>query len=383
MITRSVHPFDVIARVLVERLQGCEPSEELRAIVRIRDVDWNRVVAHASAEIVLPAFAAALRDLQLTEALDPELGAFLDAVHAANLERNSELRGELAAAIEVLNRADIEPVLLKGANRLWDELYPDHGWRILRDLDLLVGKACLVKASRAFEKAGYARCGADGEVRRRAGACQIELHSELFSTPRQERLLPAADVLKNSRPATFGDGRVRIPSVEHQLMHLIGHSQLRHLGYAFGCIKLRDRLESAALVKWGHEAIDWEVVSQPFVAAGYRRPLLSLLLTLAEGGWCTVPNASRIDRLSALQQRRVALQARSRTFAYIGSRLGWWASLFMSQLEESEGGGSKAAKNLKSLWSERGAIRRMARALRQRRQHLVHSVPYLSWLVSQ
>jgi hypothetical protein len=76
---------------------------------------------------VLPALAAALRDLDLIGSLDAELAEFLLAVHAANLERNEELRGELAAAVGALNRTGIEPMLLKGAIRLVDDLYPDHG----------------------------------------------------------------------------------------------------------------------------------------------------------------------------------------------------------------------------------------------------------------
>jgi hypothetical protein len=382
MIARRVYPFDVIERVLAERLRGCEPSEELRAIVRSRGVDWERVVGHASAQFVLPAFAAALKDLELTESLDRELGAFLDAIHAANAERNSELRDELAAAVGVLNRAGIEPVLLKGAIRLTDGLYPDHGWRMLRDLDFLVPKASLAEAIRAFEEAGYAACGSGGQVRRRGASCQIDLHSELFCTPSQVRILCAADILERVRPAAFGDGRVRIPPVEHQLVHLIGHSQIRHFGHAFGRIGLRDRLEAAALVHRGHESIDWQAVFARFVAAGYRRPLLSLLLALDDGAWCAVPMTGRIDRLTALQRRRIALQARSATFAYVGSRVGWWISAFSSQTEKSDGGERKGINNLRRLISERGALRRMARALWERQRHLVHVSAYLTWLVA-
>ncbi len=71
------------------------------------------------------------------------------------------------------------------------------------------------------------------------------------------------------------------PSAGHQLTHLIGHSQIRHLGHAFGRIALRDRLEAAALVHWGREAIDWQAVLARFGAAGYRRPLLAYLLAVA------------------------------------------------------------------------------------------------------
>lgn len=382
MIPSRIYSFDVVTCVLVARLRSCEPSEQLRTLVRKRGIHWERVIGHASANFVLPAFAAALHDLGLSASLDQELGAFLDAVPAANEERNIELRDELAAAVGVLNRADIEPVLLKGAIRLMDGLYPDHGWRLLSDLDLLVPEASLADAQRALQQAGYDSCGSGGEVRRPGGACQIDLHTELFCTPREVRLLPAANVLERARRATVGSGGVRIPSVQHQLVHLIGHGQIRHLGHAFGRISLRNRLEAAALAQWGCEAIDWRALSRSFSTAGYSRTLLCFLLTLQEDGWCAVPSIDRIDRLTALQRRRIVLQARSPALTYVGSRLGSWISALISQFEESEGAEFKAISNLRKVIFERGAARRMARAFLQRQRHLLHVSPYLSWLIN-
>jgi hypothetical protein len=381
MTARRPYPFDLIARVLAERLRGCAPSEELRAAVHAQGMDWERVVSYASADLVLPALAAALNDLGLSPSLDPTLGAFLDAVHAANTERNNELRDELSGVVDILNRVGIEPMLLKGAIRLIDGLYPDHGWRMLRDLDLLVPNALLPAAQRALQMAGYVAAGPGGEWRRSGGACQIDLHTEPFCSPRQVRLLPAVHVLERARRISFGDAAVGIPSVEHQVLHLIGHCQIRHLGHAFGRVGLRHRLEAAALVQWGHEPIDWAAVSQRFMAAGYRRPLLAFLLALNDGGWCAVPLTARIDWLVALQRRRIALQARSTTFAYVGSRLGGWVSTLGSQLEH-EGGQFRALHNLRRLISERGAARRMAQAFWQRQRHLLHALPYLSWLAA-
>jgi hypothetical protein len=383
MMAQPWYAFDLIARVFGERLQGCEASAELRATMRSPAIDWERVVGLASAQFVLPAFAASLRDLALLGQLDEELGAFLEAVHAANLERNAELCDELAAVIWVLNRADIEPVLLKGAIRLTDGLYPDHGWRMLRDLDLLLPKPALAKAIRALEAAGYASCGSDAEVRRRGGVCQIDLHSELVGTSsRQARLVQAADVLERARRVTFGGGRVGIPAVEHQLIHLIGHSQIRHLGHAFGHVTWRSRLEAAALVHWGRESIDWQAVLGCFGAVGYHRPLLSFLLALSDGNLCAAPVTLKIDPLTALQERRIALQARSTSLGYIGSRVGWCVSELKRQIEERDGSQRRAAKNLRKLIFERAA-RRMVRAWLDRQRHLMHVLPYLSWLVAQ
>ena len=198
-------PFDVIARVLTERLRGCAASGELRSLLRSRGIDWKRVVGHASAELVLPALAAALKDLDLLGALDQELAGFLELVHDANIERNGELRAELTIAVGVLNRAGIEPVLLKGAIRLATGLYPDDGWRMLRDLDLLVPQGRLAEATRALQDAGYARCGPGGEFRRPGGACQIDRIRNCFryfSRPERFWTRPDPSLSETSGPAS-------------------------------------------------------------------------------------------------------------------------------------------------------------------------------------
>jgi hypothetical protein len=375
MSSRRTKPFDVIVRVFAERLRGRTASAELQLLVRSRGGDWERIIGHASAQYVLPALAAAMKDLALVEP-QTELGAFLEAVHAANLERNSAFRAELATAVGILNRAGIEPGLLKGAIRLADGLYPDHGWRVLRDLDLLVPAAAIRDALRAFQEAGYLSCESDKELRREGGACQIDVHRELFFSPRQIRLLQGAEVLDSARVVEFAGGRARIPSIEHQLVHLVAHGQIRHLGHALGRISLRDRLEAAALVQWGQA--DWAAVFNRFAAVGYRRPLLSLLLSLNDGGLCHVPVTDRVDACTALQQRRIALQARSTALAYVGSRVGWWVSAVASQIKRDDGQ-RKGITNLKMLFSEPGAIRKVTQAVRDRAEHLVHGVAPLTW----
>jgi hypothetical protein len=365
MSARRCRPFDLVSRVFAERLEGCKPSDELRFLVRSQSIDWERVVGHVSAQFVLPAFAAALDDLDLIGSLDDELSAFLDAIHAANVERNSELSDELAAAVGILNRAGIEPVLLKGAIRLADALYPDIGWRMLRDLDLLVPEVRFAECTELLQAAGYALAGGIREsapVRRRGSLVEVELHRELFSSPREVRLLQAREMLDASRPAAFGGVSVRLPSIEHQVMHLIGHSQLRHFGHAFGRVAWRDRLEAAALIRAAPGSIDWQAVLTRFAAAGYRRILLTFLLSLNDGFLCTVPVPGKTDPLTALQHRRIALQARSTIMAHVGLWAAWSATKLKWQITERDAGRLRAIKNVKRLIFEPKAPRRMARA---------------------
>ena len=364
MTARGRHPFDVIARLLAERLQGCEASPELRAMVRAQAIDWERVVEHASAQLVLPAVGAALRDLDLSPWLDGELDAFLEAVHAANVERNRELRDELVAVIDVLNRVDIEPVLLKGAIRLVDGLYPDDGWRMLRDLDLLVPTARWENALQVLQRAGYTltrEATSAAVLRRRGGPVAIDVHTEPFSTPSRQRLLSGEDVLNGARPVVVGNAVARLPSLLHQLIHLVGHGQISNYNHAYGRIGLRDRMEAAALTHWAAEPVDWQAVATRFATAGYRRTFLAFVLALRDGALCAVPPPGKVDALTAFQERRIAWQARSKILAHISFWPMWCVAMLRIQLEEREGGRRKFVETLRRLIFERGAGQRMLR----------------------
>jgi hypothetical protein len=241
--------------------------------------------------------------------------------HSANIQRNARLREQLTAVVGRLNQAGIEPVLLKGGIRLVDGLYPDPGWRTMQDLDILVPEAGFASAIDALQSAGYIAVRPADHRRkdvklRRQGLADVEIHRELFGPARQQRLLTGAEVIGGSRLAAVDGAAARVPSIAHQLVHLIGHSQIGHRGHAYGRIALRDRLEAAAVVRWVPESVDWATIYMCFIAAGYRRPLLAFLLSLSDGGLCTAPVQGRIDPLTVLQKRRIALQARlARRFA--------------------------------------------------------------------
>ncbi len=223
---RLVSEFDLVARVLAERLQRPGASEGLHAaLVSGLSAGWEDVATRATNEFVLPAFAAAVRDLGLIGSLAPELRAFLAMAHAANVKRNGGLRSQLAAVVGAVNREGVEPVLLKGAIRLVDGLYPDPGWRMMRDLDLLVPEDRLEDVVAALRGAGYApRPPTAGEpdfghhhypeLTRPSHRASVEVHAELFKTERQRRLLGAAEVSGAARPMAFDGVRARIPSVD-------------------------------------------------------------------------------------------------------------------------------------------------------------------------
>lgn len=165
----------------------------------------------------------------------------------------------------------------------------------------------------------------------------VELHTELFATRRRQRLLRAAEVSGASRPVSFAGGRARLPSVEHQVVHLVAHCQVSHRGHHCAHVQLRDRLEAAALERWSFDCPDWTGIARRFAAAGYRRHLLTFLLSLDDIGFPRGPAGVEIGTLAtALRRRRIAVQARSATMMQFGARLGSYAAVLNGLIFEPE-----------------------------------------------
>ena len=318
------HPFDLILAVLRARLGSQPPADGLREALARPATEWEQVVAGASAHHVLAAFAAAIDDLGLAHRLEPDLRDFLAAVHRWNGTRNRALRRQLGEVVTLLNGIGVEPVLLKGAIRLVDGLYPDPGWRMMHDLDLLVPPDRRVDAMAALHRGSYATAAAYRHMEpsydrhhhcpplvRPDRPAPVEIHSELFVTRRQQLLLPAGAMLAAAAPIEVGDGRARLPDPGHQLIHLIGHCQIADRGYLCGSVPLRDRLEAAALARRAGPALDAAALYRRFATAGYGRHLTGFLLALADGGLHQASPSTAVDLVARLQARRVAWQARS------------------------------------------------------------------------
>jgi hypothetical protein len=221
----------------------CDPSADLMALARL-----------AGRHLVTPMLAACLADPGLRRQLPEAFVLYLDFVHAENLRRTHALRHELGQAAACLNEIDIEPLLLKGAIRLVDDLYPDPGWRFMRDLDLLIPRDRLGQAIACLESLGYrfTRNATEFATRHRhlpplsrdGALAVVEIHAELLALP---EVLPAELVLARSRLVDLDGARVRVPDATDQLAHLIGHDRFDTHVCGSGFFLLRSVFETALL----------------------------------------------------------------------------------------------------------------------------------------
>ena len=258
-----------------------------------------------------------------------EPAARLRRAHAVNRVRNDRIRNELEAVIRCLNRADIEPVLLKGAVDLFIRRYSDPAARILRDLDLLVLKIHHHRAVEALACLGYRVVPRDADWfvtystdLTRAGS-MVPVDLQWFVSAQRDVLAPE-DAWRSAVVHRTGDLGFRILAPEHQIVHNLLHSELQDRGDDVGFVWLRQLLDFVALCRLHGETIDWSWIRSRFAGRGLERLPVARLYMAERLLGMPMPPAVRPTLTARLHYRRCLAQLRWRWPMALG-RL--WATL--------------------------------------------------------
>ncbi|MDP4207538.1 MAG: nucleotidyltransferase family protein [Bacteroidota bacterium] len=119
-------------------------------------VSWNRFVAMADGQLILPALYLSFKRNGVLPLLPEELAQHLAYIHQLNTERNGAIQEQIDEIQQLLTQEGIEPIFLKGAGNLLDNLYNDPGERMMGDIDFLVSEDDYIKAAKILiSKAGY------------------------------------------------------------------------------------------------------------------------------------------------------------------------------------------------------------------------------------
>jgi hypothetical protein len=252
-------PLYLLCRWLAAAQQGRKLDAASAAALLRPEADLVGLARLAGRHCVTPMLASCIGDPELGQRLPRDFTAYLEFVHIQNRRRNQALRLQLLEVASCLNEIGIEPVLVKGAIRLVDGLYPDPGWRFMRDLDLLIARDRLSDAVAQLASIGYsftqaaaelpARCNHLPPLGRDDDATVVETHSDLLRE--RPEFCRAEDVLAQSQPVELDGARVRIPEVTHQLAHLIGHDRFDRRLHLSGMFLLRSVFEAALLGRDG------------------------------------------------------------------------------------------------------------------------------------
>ena len=244
------------------------------------DRDWLALFRLATAHLVAPSLYATLAARTQLDRIPPDVCEALAALYQLNHQRNRRLRAVLRDTVQLLNQAGIEPLLLKGAIALLPDQYPHAFARMLGDLDLGVAGTEAHRAAEVLRAAGFycapninpANWSSDHHhlvpLFHPSGDGYVEIHQELFVThvPKVALSLP---MMQASTQTLDWDGlRLRIPSLEHRLLHNALHHQLQDQAFFFGRLSLRQLLEFAQLRALpGATDLDWPGLFQRLDAA--------------------------------------------------------------------------------------------------------------------
>jgi hypothetical protein len=226
--------------------------------------DWDRTVALAAREEILPALHGKLR-------CPAEVADFLDGIHELNAARNRQLLEEVEELAGLLNRSGIEPVLLKGAAYLVGGVYADPADRWLQDIDFLVSPDESRRAFEIVKAAGYEPYVPNPSALvlhhlpslSKPHRVPVEIHHHLGCAA-CTRVLTASEVLNHARTVSIGRATVRIPSAEHLMTHLILHSQIHHGAPSRIWPTLRSMLDLVVLRR--AQMLDWGAIRERFAS---------------------------------------------------------------------------------------------------------------------
>lgn len=118
-------------------------------------VPWEEFVWMGSSHLVLPALYSAFRRNGILPLLPDDLVEHMASIYILNETRNKQILEQVHNLIRIFNHEGIEPVFLKGAGHLLQNLYYDLGDRIMSDIDILVPEETLPLAAKILYDNGY------------------------------------------------------------------------------------------------------------------------------------------------------------------------------------------------------------------------------------
>lgn len=268
---------------------------------------WEAAIALASRHLVLPSVAAQLSKNHAANVFDHELIAFFKKLHAGNIQRNHKIVQQTLNACGLANNLGIQPILLKGAALLGDDVYGDIGARYLSDIDILVDRADRDKLQQAMVERGYQALPPQNQALKRQGLSfwdnhrhappmfdpegevLIEIHSDTLSVDSEALDLGYSSLAARALKRQRGEVQFRLPSIQDRIVHCIAHNQLGHNERFIGAIEMRDLLDLHFLTKCGPcSDEDWANVHRRFDRAGYGSLVIGFLRALKT----MVPNAA-------------------------------------------------------------------------------------------
>ncbi|HYD32920.1 MAG TPA: nucleotidyltransferase family protein [Azospirillaceae bacterium] len=305
------------------------------------DVHWLMLLVLANEHLLGPALHDALADRRLLAAAPEAVRDYLTALRRQNVERNRTLQVQGAEVVAAFNRVGIEPVPLDATPDLLTASADDDpvGGRILTHLDFLVAPNEALLAQAVLRGQGYrvaleasSPSGGIDDFRRLGEVGGINLHRTVVSfamrgeTAGDGSLLSADEVRREGRVCRRDGLVMRVPRLEHRVLHRVLHDQVQEHGHYLGRLDLRHLLELSRLLASGGAGLDWASLLARMARHGLRTAFASHLLAAHDLFGAPLPPEPALGLWSRLHHRRRLWQWRSPVLAAaseIGGAAAW------------------------------------------------------------
>lgn len=229
-------------------------KEELKKVLKQKNIEWEAIVKAGSKQLVLPTIFCNLKSKGLLNYIPEDLCTYLEELTNINRNRNITLLEEIRDISKVFNEHQINHVFLKGGALLASGYYNDPGERMVGDIDVLVHPDQVYQAQDLLLKYGYEEAHkslTDKYVDQKhlprlisdSKLASIEIHRKLIHKEVKGQLSPIK-VLENKQIINT----LTIPSTLDLFKHTILNFQVNDYGYEYNYLGLRNAYDTLILL---------------------------------------------------------------------------------------------------------------------------------------
>jgi hypothetical protein len=247
------------------------------------------------------------------------------AIFERNVQRNTLLRLQACEAVTALNRAGIQPVVLKGGLQLFERGF-NIAARIMADLDFLTARGDFETAVDALRGIGYSVLATNRDrpeysltLARGGVLATIDLHQDLGP---QRTLLSAEAAIAAAEPLSVEGIHLLSLSPTHRILHAIVNASVNDPHYRMATITLCRLYDLVLLSQHRSAAIDWRAVRLGMANEGLEHIVPALFLLTRQLFDVALPPEIRATRRARLYAKRYWLQARYTSLKSLGKLWG-------------------------------------------------------------
>ncbi len=224
----------------------------------LNDDEWSDFLQFVVTHRIAPFMFDCLKESNVP----PRVKDAFQAHHTRNALRNLRIFAETSRILSVFNSMSVRVMGLKGIH-LAGFVYGDVSLRTMADIDLLVRKEDLERASECLRGLGYS-ASAEAEPWThhhlpafvKDGAATVEVHWTI--PPTHAFAIDVDAIWERSREQKIGEGRLLIPSLEDTIcmlsIHTIYHHKMRS--------GLRPLVDVGEIARRAGDGMDWDLVGR-------------------------------------------------------------------------------------------------------------------------